>query len=562
MHVETLKLTNVRAIDTATLRFKTGFNLVVGVNGVGKTTVLNAMSCALSHVVRQINGLKATAREPAPADIRFGADGLTVECTVSIEGVSHTYLVHEPAPEAALSHLSEGKPREETHVVRPRREFLGAGPGRVASDEPAGRPLAVLFSTRRAAAARSEARQKRAVGGVAAAFAEALDDREFGLAELADWMRAQAALAGERPQSQRMLDALEAATRRFLPGYRHLRPLEDAKDAHRSAAAAAAAAAGAAAAAAASATGDPEAAMKAAVRTAQLAAQAARHASRTSLLMIDRGDVELVPIDSLSDADRALVRHAVERADDWLALNWTGAGVGDGASPEQLDEDRRRARRARIEEELARLIPTCRSLQDSPIGTPDALLERLPTTIPVTQLSDGERGTLAMVLDLTRRLAQANPHLADPAAEAEAVVLIDEIDLHLHPRWQREVVASLTAVFPRCQFIATTHSPQIISEVPHDRIQIMSPRMRPDGVYRPEHSFGIDSSRILEELMDVSPRPQAIQDQLKRISDLARPESVAEAHKELDDLAAKLGLGESDPDVVRLRTLLEFVEDA
>ena len=220
------------------------------------------------------------------------------------------------------------------------------------------------------------------------------------------------------------------------------------------------------------------------------------------------------------------------------------------------------AREARIEEELAQLVPTCRNLRDAEDGTPDAWIERLPTTIPVTQLSDGERGTLAMVLDLTRRLAQANPHLADPAAEAEAIVLIDEIDLHLHPRWQRDVIHSLTAVFPKCQFIATTHSPQVISEVSHDRIQIMDPKVRPDGVYRPGHSFGVDSSRILEELMDVSPRPKAIQDQLKRISDLARPESLATAREELAHLATKLGLGESDPDVVRLSTLLDFVEDA
>ena len=103
-----------------------------------------------------------------------------------------------------------------------------------------------------------------------------------------------------------------------------------------------------------------------------------------------------------------------------------------------------------------------------------------------------------MVLDLARRLAQANPGMEDPAAEAEAVVLIDEIELHLHPAWQRRIVGNLIETFPRCQFIATTHSPQVIGEVGHDHIQIIA-----DGqVYTPAHSFGVDSSRVLEEIME------------------------------------------------------------
>ena len=77
-------------------------------------------------------------------------------------------------------------------------------------------------------------------------------------------------------------------------------------------------------------------------------------------------------------------------------------------------------------------------------------------------------------------------------------MLIDEIDLHLHPKWQRQIVDKLTKTFPRCQFIATTHSPQVIGEVGHNRIQIIA-----NGeVYSPTHSFGVDSSRVLEEIMD------------------------------------------------------------
>ena len=102
--------------------------------------------------------------------------------------------------------------------------------------------------------------------------------------------------------------------------------------------------------------------------------------------------------------------------------------------------------------------------------------------LDVGQLSDGERGMLALVLDLARRLSQANPSLDDPLSEGHALVLIDELDLHLHPKWQRQIVHKLTKTFPRCQFIATTHSPQVIGEVPHERIQIISDG---DKVYSP-----------------------------------------------------------------------------
>ena len=119
-----------------------------------------------------------------------------------------------------------------------------------------------------------------------------------------------------------------------------------------------------------------------------------------------------------------------------------------------------------------------------------------------------------MVLDLTRRLAQANPAMEDPASEAEAVVLIDEIELHLHPKWQRQIVHKLRTTFPLCQFIATTHSPQVIGEVEYDRIHVLA-----DGeVYCPTHSFGVDSSRVLEEIMDTPPRTAEVEDLLTKVS--------------------------------------------
>jgi len=83
-----------------------------------------------------------------------------------------------------------------------------------------------------------------------------------------------------------------------------------------------------------------------------------------------------------------------------------------------------------------------------------------PVTLEISQLSHGFRTMLALVMDLARRMAQANPHLKNPLNK-EAIVLIDEIDLHLHPKWQQTILPDLIQTFPKTQFIVTTHSPQV-----------------------------------------------------------------------------------------------------
>jgi predicted ATP-binding protein involved in virulence len=82
----------------------------------------------------------------------------------------------------------------------------------------------------------------------------------------------------------------------------------------------------------------------------------------------------------------------------------------------------------------------------------------------IEQLSDGYRTTLAMVMDIAARIAEANPFSSEPL-NSEGVILIDEVDLHLHPEWQREFLPRLIDVFPNLQFIVSTHSPFIIQSV-------------------------------------------------------------------------------------------------
>ena len=115
------------------------------------------------------------------------------------------------------------------------------------------------------------------------------------------------------------------------------------------------------------------------------------------------------------------------------------------------------------------------------------------------QLSDGQRNMLGMVADMAYRAATLNPHLGDNAAlETPGVVLIDELDLHLHPRWQRRVVTDLKAAFPRVQFICTSHSPQIIGEVRRDEVGLLGPK----GITHPSVALGADSNWILDHVME------------------------------------------------------------
>ena len=82
-------------------------------------------------------------------------------------------------------------------------------------------------------------------------------------------------------------------------------------------------------------------------------------------------------------------------------------------------------------------------------------------TLDLMQLSDGYKTLLGLVIDLSMRMGLANPHLTDPLS-AEAIVMIDEVDLHLHPSWQQRVMADLLRTFPQTQFIMTTHSPFVV----------------------------------------------------------------------------------------------------
>lgn len=187
---------------------------------------------------------------------------------------------------------------------------------------------------------------------------------------------------------------------------------------------------------------------------------------------------------------------------------------------------------------------------------------------PFDNLSAGQRMMLALVADIAIKAVTQNAVLLPPnelgpedeplprlLRETPGIVLIDELDVHLHPRWQRRVATDLKENFPNIQFVCTSHSPQVIGEVRPEEI-----RMLEDGVVStPPRSFGIDSSRILEELMEAKSRSESVETLLGKLFRLIDQEDFSAARDLLPEVEAKLG--PDDPEITRARTLMAFLED-
>ncbi|WFF41999.1 DUF2813 domain-containing protein [Salinicola endophyticus] len=176
------------------------------------------------------------------------------------------------------------------------------------------------------------------------------------------------------------------------------------------------------------------------------------------------------------------------------------------------------------------------------------------------QLSDGERGLIALVFDITRRLAIANPNLENPIAEGEALVLIDEIELHLHPKWQRDVLRRLQDTFKACQFVVTTHSPLVLGEVPAGCVRFLEFVEDKVSVIVPTEAYGMDANSILQEFMGASVRNRKVEDELKGLFELIDQERFDEARSTIEALERQLG--EDEPELTRASALIRFLVGA
>ncbi len=184
-------------------------------------------------------------------------------------------------------------------------------------------------------------------------------------------------------------------------------------------------------------------------------------------------------------------------------------------------------------------------------------VEKQGRRLSVNQLSDGEKCMIALIGDLARRLAIANPTLADPL-QGSGVVLIDEIDLHLHPKWQRLVVPGLLEVFSGCQFVISTHSPHVITHVQPESLYLL--RQTPKGIEaeKPRESYGKNVDRILEDLMGMdTTRPILVDAELRTVFQTIDNGELDSARKLIEALRKSIG---NDPELVKADVLIRRKE--
>lgn len=176
-------------------------------------------------------------------------------------------------------------------------------------------------------------------------------------------------------------------------------------------------------------------------------------------------------------------------------------------------------------------------------------------------LSDGQRTILAMTADIAYRAAVLNPHLNERAiSETPGIVLIDELDLHLHPNWQRKIIKALRTTFPKIQFIATTHSPTIVQSLQAG--EVINLNDYDIGEYYDksiedilEWVMGVDNpgrSQRYKDMVTAAKEYYQVLENAKSVS----PEQMAELERRLDELVAPFS------DDVAYHTFLEMERTA
>lgn len=176
--------------------------------------------------------------------------------------------------------------------------------------------------------------------------------------------------------------------------------------------------------------------------------------------------------------------------------------------------------------------------------------------IHVSSLSTGERSFIILLADLARRLQMTKPHL--PLHKIPAIVLIDEIELNLHPSWQSKIISTLSRVFQSCQFIVTTHSPQVISSVESTRVRMLERDSEGVQVKQPLRTKGQTSNYLLEGVFQAHERDPEIDNLFDDFNEAVSNKESGKAAKLLDEIIHKI---EGDPpELLLLRKRLKGIQ--
>lgn len=441
MMLKEIRLVNFRGIADMTLPFTRPTTAILGVNGVGKSAVLDALAIALSNMTERIAGQAAKARNISPDDIKNDAAYSRIQVTADLG-------IHASTSQVAADENGGGKPAQQ--------------------------PVHTLTT----------------------------------------WAIARNRAAAEHPPERSSdLDQLNAHTRLF--------------------------------------------------NSRMLLAETNNQPTHLPLAVYY--DVHRAVLDVPLRVKEKLKNTPREAYHDAL-----GHGGTDFRGFFAWFRDREDAENERIRDEPAyvdRDLQAVRAAVEGFTQFTDLRIRRKPslrmtvkkneTELNVLQLSDGEKCLLALVGDLARRLSLLNTDKENPL-HSEGVVLIDEIDLHLHPKWQRSVVASLERTFPNCQFIITTHSPQVVGELAPKAVLLLR-----HGIFlgHAERSLGLSSGEVLEELMEGEASNVEIASRLATIRVSLEDDDITSAETALSLVRQKVG---DIPQVLELQASinsLKLLED-
>lgn len=185
------------------------------------------------------------------------------------------------------------------------------------------------------------------------------------------------------------------------------------------------------------------------------------------------------------------------------------------------------------------------------------VIEKGGINLEFNQLSAGEKMIIGMVLDIAYRMSVANPKIKVPLL-TDGIILIDELELHLHPKWQMSVLNALSRTFPNIQFIVTTHSPLVINQLKNNQLLLLNNFKIISGK-EIHNTYGRDVNSIIEDFMGASVRPVEVNTIINEIEKFLDNSDTKNAREKLNEL--KSLIDPNDSDLLKLETLITLEED-
>lgn len=195
-------------------------------------------------------------------------------------------------------------------------------------------------------------------------------------------------------------------------------------------------------------------------------------------------------------------------------------------------------------------------------GNQEAIIYRKgDTVLLMDQLSAGEKSVIALAMDIIYRCVVANGHLPTPL-HSPGVVVIDEIELHLHPRWQANIIKALTTTFPNIQFIVSTHSPLVINQLQDEQVFALRKKSIVPGTEL-QKTYGMDAGTVISKIMGAPSRPPEITERFDEVATLLGDPTPENLQRVKDRLAALRDIiSPNDLELIQLSNILSIEESA